>query len=762
MSVRKLFSFILILAFVSGCSKSNVDSDLHPASVSVNKTSLTLVKGTSERLTATISPDNATNKGHTWQSSATTVATIDETGNVTAVDLGTATITVTTLDGKKTATCNVTVVDQIIAVTSVSLDKATATIEKNQTLELSATVLPSTATDKTVTWKSSDNTIATVDKDGKITGVSEGKATITATTNNDGKSANCALTVTKESVLTVITRDATDITSNSAITGGNITSDGGNPVTARGVCWSTSANPTIAGSKTTDGTGTGEYTSNITGLQVNTKYYYRAYATNSKGTVYGEEKNFTTPLLTAPTVETHRVEDINIDKGSVFCEVTVPGSDPVTERGICWSLNPDPTVADNKIASGSGDGQYLVTITGLQKNQKVYVKAYATNKVGTSYGQQLDFTTIENNIIYVSKTTGNDDNSGFGWDRAKSSITAAFEIAKSGFEIWVDDATYDEGVIMKDGVNIYGGFKGTETDKNQRIADTRTTLLRKNIYQVRDFTVETVADGFEVSSYTTSDAVKILKNGVISNSVVTGCTGGNAVNITGGKAIDCKFSNNTTGSPFINISDGGILRYCTISDNDVYNNLIYNNTSLIQNCRIENNTQSSGSSAVTNKVFISGTNAKIEGCLISGNQGYYSFRIIYVTDVKINNCTLVNNKRFTNDGSPALISSSGNTDLTNSVIYGNTSTISWFIGSTTNLFMSNCALEVNTTLGKNMILLLVDNPPNFDTGYTLKSNSPLVNKGDNSLGSSGYTKDLNKNARIQKGTIDIGAFESSY
>ena len=76
--------------------------------------------------------------------------------------------------------------------------------------------------------------------------------------------------------------------------GGNVTSDGNLDVTARGVCWSTSPNPTISNSKTTDGTGTGSFTSNVTGLAEGTTYYVRAYATNSKGTAYGAEKSFTT------------------------------------------------------------------------------------------------------------------------------------------------------------------------------------------------------------------------------------------------------------------------------------------------------------------------------------------------------------------------------------------------------------------------------------------------------------------------------------
>ena len=98
----------------------------------------------------------------------------------------------------------------------------------------------------------------------------------------------------KEENLTIVTTtEVTDITAISAISGGNITSDGGSAITARGVCWSTNPNPTIEDNKTTDGTGVGSFTSNITGLVGNTTYYVRAYATNKAGTSYGISKSFT-------------------------------------------------------------------------------------------------------------------------------------------------------------------------------------------------------------------------------------------------------------------------------------------------------------------------------------------------------------------------------------------------------------------------------------------------------------------------------------
>ena len=93
---------------------------------------------------------------------------------------------------------------------------------------------------------------------------------------------------------TVTTTAISEIDKTTATGGGNVTADGGAEVTARGICWSTSQNPTISGSHTTDGTGTGSFTSAMTGLTASTTYYVRAYATNSAGTAYGEEVSFTT------------------------------------------------------------------------------------------------------------------------------------------------------------------------------------------------------------------------------------------------------------------------------------------------------------------------------------------------------------------------------------------------------------------------------------------------------------------------------------
>ena len=164
-------------------------------SISLNKSNITLSKGTSETLKATINPSDTTDdKTLKWTSSNPNIATVDNTGKVTAVGGGTATITVKSQNGKE-ASCEVKVTSKI---ESISLNKSNITLSKGTSETLKATINPSDATDdKTLTWKSEDENIAKVDGNGKVTGVGTGTTNITVTTSN-GKSAACKVTVVRQ------------------------------------------------------------------------------------------------------------------------------------------------------------------------------------------------------------------------------------------------------------------------------------------------------------------------------------------------------------------------------------------------------------------------------------------------------------------------------------------------------------------------------------------------------------------------------------
>src|SRR5690554_4682275 len=156
------------------------------------------------------------------------------------------------------------------------------------------------------------------------------------------------------------TSAVTDINEDTAISGGNITSDGGATVTARGVCWSTEQIPTISDNKTTDGTGDGTFVSNISGLEPNTTYYVRAYATNGAGTGYGSAMSFTTLEASLPVLSTAEVAEITPTTAVVGGRITDDGGATVTAQGVCWSTGQTPTISDNKTTDGTGAGTFEI------------------------------------------------------------------------------------------------------------------------------------------------------------------------------------------------------------------------------------------------------------------------------------------------------------------------------------------------------------------------------------------------------------------
>jgi uncharacterized protein (TIGR02145 family) len=188
---------------------------------------------------------------------------------------------------------------------------------------------------------------------------------------------------TAKGVIVITTAAITDVTVSSAATGGNITDDGGAAITSRGVCYHTAPDPTLDNFFTQDGTGTGLFNSGLSGLIQGATYYVRAYATNSDGTMYGNERTFTT--LTTPTVVTFVVTDVSGISAKSGGTVTNTGGSLVTAKGLCWSTNPAPTTA-NSITSS-----FTEELSGLSPNTVYYVRAYATNATGTNYGNEIIF-----------------------------------------------------------------------------------------------------------------------------------------------------------------------------------------------------------------------------------------------------------------------------------------------------------------------------------------------------------------------------------
>jgi uncharacterized protein YjdB len=191
----------LSLVLLASC-KSKEDPTVAVTGVSLDKPAVELTEGETTVLKATVNPSNATEKTIAWSSDNPSVAAVSN-GTVTAVKAGSATVTVTTQDGGKTARCAVTVKAKTVAVTGISLNKASLTLTEGGSETLTAAVAPENATNQQVNWSSADNQVATVDNAGKVTAVKIGETTVKATTEDGGKTAECKVTVTKVAVSSI-------------------------------------------------------------------------------------------------------------------------------------------------------------------------------------------------------------------------------------------------------------------------------------------------------------------------------------------------------------------------------------------------------------------------------------------------------------------------------------------------------------------------------------------------------------------------------
>ena len=193
----------------------------------------------------------------------------------------------------------------------------------------------------------------------------------------------------------VTTAAPNSISYTTAMGGGNVTNDNGSPVTSRGLCWATTPAPTTADSAYTEAGGLGAFTASLTGLTANTTYHVRAFAVNGGGTSYGNEVGFTTPAPSLPSLTTRPISGISSNIAGSGGVISTDGGSAITAKGVCWSLNPAPTIANSKTADGTGPASYNSTMTGLNPLTLYYVRAYATNGLGTSYGNEVSFTTTE-------------------------------------------------------------------------------------------------------------------------------------------------------------------------------------------------------------------------------------------------------------------------------------------------------------------------------------------------------------------------------
>ncbi len=300
----------------------------------------------------------------------------------------------------------------------------------------------------------------------------------------------------KEKIPDLSTIAVTEITATTAMSGGIITSDGNADIIVRGVCWSTRKSPTISGTRTTDGYGIGDFTSAVTLMTPNTLYYIRAYATNKIGTAYGNELSFTTSRMTVPEVTTTSVTGITQTTAASGGTITSDGGASVTERGVCWSTQTNPTVSDSITSDGTGTGSFTSNITGLTGNTIYYVRAYATNSEGTSYGQAISFSTSP---VVPTLTTA---------DPASTSTTSG----TSGGNVASDggSAVTARGVCWSTSVNpTIANSKTLDGTGTGSFSSTMTGLAVNTLYHVRAYATNTIGTAYGTDKTFTTDPATV-------------------------------------------------------------------------------------------------------------------------------------------------------------------------------------------------------------------------------------------------------------
>ncbi len=269
-----------------------------------------------------------------------------------------------------------------------------------------------------VTKEVIDNTSSTGSFSKAVTGLTSGtqyafKAYATNSAGTAYGDPALLFTTSTVSAPTVITSGYSNVTQNTATLSGEVTSNGGATLTARGLCYGTSANPDINGSHTTGGTTVAAFDHAVSGLTAGTTYYIRAYATNSSGTSYGSQLSFQTSAAVVPTLTTANAATITQTSAYLGGNVTADGGAAITDRGICISLASDNTnpqvggigVTTDPSGSAPGTGSFSDQIVNLKPASTYYFNTYATNDGGSTYGYGTAKSFTTNSITQASSIT---------------------------------------------------------------------------------------------------------------------------------------------------------------------------------------------------------------------------------------------------------------------------------------------------------------------------------------------------------------------
>ena len=420
--------------------------------VTLDKTSLSIEAGQTAQLTATVQPGNADNQAVTWSSSDNTIVSVDATGKITANTKGSATITVTTADGGKTATCTVTVTEPAapVAVTGVTLNKNNTTIYTGRTETLTATIQPADATNKAITWTSDNTGVATVNN-GVVTGVSVGTATITVKTTDGGFTATCIVKVEEAPIVHP--------------TGVNISK--------------TSINLQVGGSET--------LTATVTPADANNK---NVTWSTSDATVAAVDKNGkVTGIKAGNATITATTEDGN---KTATCAVTVTAGPPVPSTGLTTHY---PEVYEAKDLAGGYNGK--LTVFGGREYEVYYVSRDAESNITVAT------TPVEKVAGVCTSVSENETKAKDGWFTLKTNGTSGSTngTAKDEFETSIRCAKLLNNQALEmhikgfDQFSFYGKDNNATESKGRHfeiyIDDVKQAMTPTTDYTIRRFDITT-------------------------------------------------------------------------------------------------------------------------------------------------------------------------------------------------------------------------------------------------------------------------------
>lgn len=312
------------------------------------------------------------------------------------------------------------------------------------------------------------------------------------------------------SLPTVETKPISNVSDNTASCGGNVTSDGRSFVSARGVCWSESEYPTIDDDHTTNGTGLGEFKSQLTNLEAGATYYVRAYATNRMGTSYGEQVS-TATATGLPQVTTDEVTNILSTSATCGGDVAANSGYAITARGVCWSnKTATPTIDDAHTSEVATTGHFTSLMIGLERNTSYYVRAYAINEKGANYGNAVTFTTLTGLPTVTTSQVSN--------IKASSATCGGNVTDNGGYAITARGVCWSKTSSTP---SIQDSHTSEVAD-NGAFPSLMTNLEPASTYYVRAYATNEVGISYgETKSFVTLDGIPVVSTGNITASSVS-------------------------------------------------------------------------------------------------------------------------------------------------------------------------------------------------------------------------------------------------